>query len=197
MTIEKLTAEARALLTDARALAEATSLTVHDVAKVSTSIYLSATHAEAARWSTALVAMMDALSGALDDLAALQAHGDMLMADLALAADKGDPAAAEARILVGAADNETEAAGAKCLEYGHIAELAADRVAHFHEFRSLQLEILWDLSIADSDAADAKMERLERLAFDLATIATDAELDNVRRRRAMLNHPSNGRNRTP
>lgn len=196
MTIDKLTAEARALLADARALAEATGLTVHDVAKVSTSIYLAATHDEASRWSAALASMMEALGRALDDLTALQAHGDMLMADLALAADKGNPEAAEARILVGAADNEAEAAGAKCLEYGHIAELAADRIAHFHEFRTLQLEVLWDLSTANPVAADAKLKRLEALAFDLATIATDAELDHVRRRRAMLDHPSNGRKTT-
>lgn len=196
MTIEKLTAEARTLLADARASSEVASLTVHDVAKVSTSIYLAATHSEAVRWASALASMMEVLSGVLDDLAALQAHGDMIMADLALAADKGDPVASEARILVGAAENETEAAGAKCLEYGHIAELAADRIAYFDEFRTLQLEILWDLSIVDVAAADAKIGRLEALAFDLATITTDAEFDHVQRKRAMLNHPSNRRKYT-
>lgn len=197
MTIETLTAGARALLAEARGFAGEAESVAHDTSKVAMHIYMAATHAEASRWSPTLDAMLTATEDTVDRAVDIQTRAEELLAGLASVAAASDPDAAEARILLGTAENVAEVAADRCVEQGDIAEMAKTRVEQFAEFHRLALDVRWQLSSADIEAADAGIARLTSLAFDLATISTEEELDGVLRRRSMLDHPSNRKRTNP
>lgn len=186
MSIEKLTDDARILHDDARVVADAAHEVSADVLAVARRVNLATTYSGAERWRPTLVAALEVLNEALTDLMAIEDELDLVTEDLRRVAALDSPFAADARIRLAATADLVEIAGNRCVEYGNLAELAAQRVADFHEFEALTVATGQAIVDGDTVAFDRDITRLAELAAALSTLDTEATLDSLNYQRATL-----------
>lgn len=186
MSIEVLTHEIRELHADARSAVDAAHEVAAVLLAVARRVNLATTYTAASRWESTLIAALEVLNATMEDLMSIESAVELVTQELDRLATLDNPAAAEARIRIGVTVDLVEIAGTQCIEYGNIAELAAQRVADFHEFETLTARTAQALHEGDAETFDRDIARVADLAAVLSTLDTEATLDALAYRRAGL-----------